>query len=39
MNPVCKATLLQIKIYMGKDFFTVNSVTKKNDATFQEMSL
>ena len=39
MNPVFKAILLQIQIYMGKDFFTVNSITKKNDATVQVMSL
>ena len=39
MNPVWKAILLQIQIDMGKDFFTVNPITKKNDVSFQVRSL
>ena len=39
MNPVHKAVLIQIQIYMGKDFFTVTSVSKKNNVSFQLTSL
>lgn len=39
MNPVHKAVLVQIQIYTGKDFFTVNSISKENNVSFQWTSL